>query len=382
MLSQVRSELMETMSPSAIAHLTSVHPRFDTRIFLKQCRSLAASGHRVSLIVADGKGDEVRDGVGIIDVGASRGRLDRMVGAGRRVLRRAQALDADVYHLHDPELLLVGLALKRQGKVVIFDAHEDLPQQILSKSYLHPLMRGTISHLAAWFERFACKRVDHVVAATPIIRSKFTEMGIHATVVANFPILGELAVQNKAWEKRDQICYVGGITVARGLREMVDAMAIVKSGARLQLAGPIGEKGLREGVGARPGWDRVDELGILARKGVRDVLVSSVAGLVTLHPTLAYMDSLPVKMFEYMSAGVPVIASNFPLWREIIEGNDCGLCVDPLDPHAIATAIDRLVGDPALARRMGDNGREAVEQRYNWAIEERHLLALYERLLA
>ena len=370
------------MSPACIAHLTSVHPRDDARIFLKQCRSLAASGHRVSLIVADGRGDEVREGVGIVDVGASRGRLDRMVGAGRRVLRHANALDADVYHLHDPELLLVGLALKRQGKVVIFDAHEDLPQQVLSKSYLHPLLRGTISHAAAWFERFACQRLDHVVAATPIIRDKFRAMGIDATVVANFPIWGEFAVQGEASEKRNQICYVGGITVVRGLHQMVDAMVLVKSGARLQLAGPFGEKGLRERVGARPGWDRVDELGSLARKGVRDVLASSIAGLVTLHPTRAYMDSLPVKMFEYMSAGVPVIASDFPHWRDIVEGNDCGLCVDPLDPHAIATAIDRLTGDPALARRMGENGREAVKQRYNWAIEERHLLALYDRLLA
>lgn len=366
---------------TSVAHLTSVHPRYDTRIFLKMCRSLASYGYQVRLVVADGKGKEVRDGVHIHDVGASRGRLDRMVGATRRVLKRAIELDADVYHLHDPELLLAGLALKRRGKRVIFDAHEDLPRQILSKSYLQPALRGIISRGAGWFERFACERLDHVVGATPAISSKFVDLGITATTVANFPMVDELAAVDASAEKAHQVCYVGGITSVRGMREMVEAMSITKSGARLQLAGSFGEKGLREEVAARPGWSKVDELGFLDREGVRGVLARSVAGLVTLQPTQAYMDSLPVKMFEYMSAGLPVIASNFDLWRGIIESDGCGLCVDPLDPQAIAAAIDRLIGDQDLARRMGANGRRAVEQRYNWGIEEGRLLAIYETLL-
>ena len=133
---------------------------------------------------------------------------------------------------------------------------------------------------------------------------------------------------------------------------------------------------------ALPGWQRVNALGFLDRAGVRDVLGRSMAGLVTLHPVINYIDALPVKMFEYMSAGIPVIASDFPLWREIIAGNDCGLLVDPLNPAAIAEAIDTLVSNPTMAQRMGENGRRAVEERYNWGIEEQKLMAFYERILA
>lgn len=360
-----------------VVHLTTVHSRSDTRIFLKECRSLAADGHEVTLIVADGLGEEVRDGVSIVDVGKPNGRRDRMLGATRRAMRRAVAAGADVYHFHDPELLPVGLALKRRGKTVVYDAHEDVPRDILSKAYIHPILRRPIAAAAALFERFVCRRLDHVVAATPAIRDKFTAWGVEATDINNFPMLGELD-SGIAWTgKAREVCYVGGIAAVRGIREIVAAMALCSSGARLNLAGSFSEKRVRAEVERTPGWTRVNELGFLPRTGVRDVLARSVAGLVTLHLTSAYRDALPIKMFEYMSAGLPVIASDFPLWREIIEGNDCGLCVDPLDAKAIAAAIDRLVNNPDLAKRMGENGRRAVSERYNWATEERKLQALY-----
>lgn len=373
---------MRQSSLIKVAHLTSAHPHHDARIFVKICRSLAASGYDVSYVVADGTGEDKRDDVHILDVGKPSGRLDRMVGATRRVLARAIELDADIYHLHDPELLPAGLLLRRRGKRVIFDAHEDLPRQILSKHYLHPLVRRPLSAVVERFERFACRRLTHVVAATPVIRDKFIAMGIAATDINNFPLPGELESEVAWSDKDDRVCYAGGITAIRGIRQVVAAMALCRSGARLDLAGGFGEEGVRAEVEASPGWARVDALGFLSRPQVRDVLGRSVAGIVTFLPEPNHIDAQPNKMFEYMSAGLPVIASSFPLWREIIEGNECGICVDPLDPAAIAAAIDRLVENPDLARRMGENGRAAVHRRYNWSIEERKLLDLYEELLS
>jgi glycosyltransferase involved in cell wall biosynthesis len=106
-----------------------------------------------------------------------------------------------------------------------------------------------------------------------------------------------------------------------------------------------------------------------------------MAGLVTLKPLVNYLDSLPVKMFEYMEAGIPVIASNFPYWKSIVEPIDCGICVDPQDPEAIRKAILELVNNPVKAHEMGKKGREAIWTKYNWSIEEQKLLSFYQRMI-
>ncbi|MCE8018999.1 glycosyltransferase family 4 protein [Halomonas sp. MCCC 1A11036] len=368
-----------------VAHLTSAHPRYDTRIFHKQCRSLAADGHSVTLVVADGEGDETRDGVELVDVGRLPGRVNRIVKTTRRVFDRARELEADLYHLHDPELMPVGRRLKRLGKCVVYDAHEDLPRQMLAKHYLGKMTRHALSRGVEAYQRRVCRHFDAVVAATPYIRDRFGEFHPRVVDVNNFPMLGELdgapdARLTAGVGESPMVCYVGGIAEVRGIREIVRAMERVEQDCWLQLAGDFKTLALEQEVMTYAGWSRVETHGYLDRDGVRRVMASSIAGLVTLHPIINYLDALPVKMFEYMSAGLPVIASDFPLWREIVEGSDCGICVDPLDPEAIAEAIDFIVTRPERAREMGRNGQRAVAERYNWQQEERKLLDLYRAL--
>ena len=365
-----------------ITHLTSAHSRSDTRIFHKMCRSLAAANYCVSLVVADGLTDDLYGDVQIHDVGVSKGRLDRIKNAPKRVLAKAVSLNADLYHLHDPELIPIGLKLKRLGKRVVFDFHEDVPKQMLGKPYLNKAALWCLSKSFALFEFYACKKFDGIIAATPFIRDKFQSIHPNTVDINNFPILEELATDVEWGNKQADVCYVGGIAKIRGIAEVCQAMGLVQTNARLNLCGGFSEPSVEQSVKGMPGWKRVNEFGFVDRSGVRDVLSRSVGGVVTLHPVINYIDALPIKMFEYMSARIPVIASDFPLWREIIQGNDCGLLVDPLDPAAIANAIDYLVLNPEEAQRMGANGRKAVNERYNWTIEEQKLFAFYDRTLS
>ena len=375
----MRSLALETAAIK-IVHLTSVHPRFDTRIYYKMCVSAAHRGCDVSLVVADGCSNQIINGISIRDVGSSATRLSRILYAPSRIFAQAVAVKADIYHLHDPELIPIGIKLKRLGFRVIFDSHEDVPKQLLAKSYLPAPFLVLLSSAYSVYETWACARLDAVMAATPGICEKFLHVNANTVNINNFPRLDELPASTSWHSKRQEVCYVGGISKIRGIEQMCAAMAKVSTNVQLNLAGKI-RHSLASRLQESAGWQRVNPLGFLDRIGVRDVLQRSVAGLVVLQPAPNYLDSLPVKMFEYMAAGIPVIASDFPLWRQIITRHSCGLLVDPLDPCSIAEAIDFLIINPDQAELMGRNGRHAVEQFYNWRNEEDKLMSLYELLI-
>ncbi len=362
-----------------IVHLTSAHPRYDTRIFYKQCISLSKR-HNVSLIVADNNGDEINKHIHIYDVGKLQGRWNRFIKTTDKIFQKAVILNADIYHLHDPELILIGLKLKKLGKKVIFDAHEDLPKQMLSKPYLNTITKNIASFFITYLEKYTCKKFDAIVTATPYIRDKFLTINSNTIDINNFPIISELENTCKYSNKKNEICYIGYISKVRGIKEMVQAMDYVDN-CKLNLAGTFNDTSIESEVKALKGWEHVNELGFLDRNAIKDVLCNSKAGLVTLHPIENYLDALPVKMFEYMLAGVPVICSDFPLLKKIIDEAKCGICVNPLDPKEIADAIEYVLTHPKEAATMGENGKQAVLTHYNWANEEAKLFKLYEELL-
>jgi glycosyltransferase involved in cell wall biosynthesis len=365
-----------------ITHLTSVHPRYDTRIFLKMCSSLSKiSYYDVSLVVADGNGDEIINHIKIFDVGIdSGGRLTRMTRTVRRVFQMAQKIDSDIYHIHDPELIPIGIKLKNLKKKVIFDAHEDFPKQLLSKPYLNPLVRVLLAKSFEIFEKLTCKRFDSIITATPSINRKFLKINENTFNINNFPILGELNNTSIWDEKSNEVVYIGSIAAIRGIEEVINSLGFTKN-VRLNLVGDFHEDELKKKISALKAWSKVNEFGHLNRKEVTKILAKSRVGIVTFLPLPNHIDAQPNKMFEYMSAGLPIISSNFPLWEQIVLGNNCGICVNPHDPIAIGNAIQNLIDNPLKAEQMGKNGRIAVEEKYNWEIEERKLFQLYQKLL-
>ena len=367
---------------SHVIQFTTVHPRNDTRIRLKEVSTLAQRLEaRVSLFVQDGLGDELgcEEGFDIRDTGPRpKGRVKRMTVGAWRMYRAVRAARPQVAHFHDPELIPVGLALKLSGIKVVYDVHEDLPRQILSKPYIRPFMRRVISMGAGLAERVANRFFDGILPATPAIAEHFS--GRRVALVQNFPILGELMAlaETSLGDRPPHFAFVGGITKIRGIAEMVDAIALVADGAaRLELVGQFSSEKLREEMSERSGWGRVTEHGWADRPTVATLLGQVRAGLVLYLPSPNHVAAQPNKLFEYMSAGLPVIASDFPLWRQIVDGAGCGLVVDPEDPQAIAAAMQWMLDHPEEAQAMGQRGRDAVQSTYNWSKEAETLVTFY-----
>ncbi len=369
------------MEGIGVCHISTVHRSDDVRIFQKEARSLAKAGYGVAFVVRAQEELEV-DGVRIVPLPEPRSRLDRGLRLAWLAYKQALSTRSKIFHLHDPELIPIGLLLKLQGKKVVFDAHEDLPKQILSKPWIPSILRRPLSWAVALFEKVALVPYDAVAAATPSIAKRFSSQ--KTVVIQNYPIYNELIDQQRLpYSKRPhRVAFIGGITLIRGAHEMVRAVGMVPEElqVRLLLAGHFSPAGLEYALAKEPGWDRVEYVSWLTREAVARELGRSRAGLVLFHPEPNHLDAQPNKIFEYMAAGLPVIASDFPLWREIVEGEEAGLLVDPEDPAAIASAIEWVITHPQEAEAMGQRGREAVRRKYSWSLEEKKLLNLYERL--
>jgi len=362
-----------------IAHISTVHRRDDSRIFWKECVSLARNpAYEVQLFVADGHGDDHRDGVTIRDIGAFGGRFERAFSGSMRMRNALRGYNPDVVHFHDSEVIFLGLLLQRSGKKVIYDVHEDVPRDIRIKQYLPVWIRPVLAGIAERVEAFAGRRLSAIVAATPFIQNRFPPD--RSFVVRNLPDLKVSPANSLSAVAGPSICYVGTISEARGIVPLIEAIEKCTLPVRLALAGKFTSAALEERVKSLSGWSRVDYLGWVGHDEISEVLNSSSVGMVTLLPTDTHVESLPIKLFEYMACGLPVIASDFRYWRQILDGIDCAIFVDPSDSSAIAQAIDALLLDPNRARKMGQIGSAAVESKFNWRNEERTLMDVYRRL--
>ena len=366
-----------------IVHLTTVHSAVDPRIFHKECRSLARAGFDVT-VIGPHPGDATRDAVKIKSISQDRSRIARMTRTVWRAYKQARIENADVYHFHDPELIPVGLLLQMNGKRVIYDVHEDLPKDVLSKHYLPGWSRFAFARISQGIEELLSGHFSALVTVTPAIADRLRRINPQTIVVHNFPCIEELQISGTPppWEeRRASVTYVGGIARRRAISEMVAAMALLPDSlpATLELAGPeIPEEADSDALRQHPGWKRVHHHGFLDQKSTFRVLQNVRAGLVLFLPEPCHFDAMPQKIFEYMGAGLPVIASDFPLWRRIMGDIGCAVFVDPTDPAKIAKVIEYVLTHPRDAEEMGRRGQAAVSQKFNWTSEAEKLVRLYE----
>ncbi len=362
-----------------ICHMSSQHPDSEPRILLKECVSLSKVGYDVSYVVRKNN-DEIFQGIKIVAVKNRKERYKRMLLSTFDTYKQALRLQADVYHIHDPELLPYAYMLKLKNKVVIYDVHEDVPRQILGKEWIPKQFRKIIAYIVEKIEDYVAARVDGIVTVTTHIANRFSKVNKNTVILYNYPIIDDskiLPVANS--KKKHQILYISSqLAKERAIFEIVDAMNYID--CKLVLAGRLDDE-IKKKLVTNPGWKKTEYLGYITPQKAIEVISESKIGLFIFNPSLNAINGISTKLFEYMLGGLPVVISEIPSSKEVIEKFKCGILIKTLVPKEIATIISELLNNPQLMEEMGHNGQKAVLNYYSWASEEKKLIEFYKKLL-
>lgn len=368
-----------------ICHVTSAHKSTDVRIFEKECTSLAKNPDYKVYLVAQGE-SYTRNNVRIIGAGEiPSSRKERMFEFSKKVVKKALKVDADVYHFHDPELLQYVGAFVKRGKKVIFDSHEDVADSILDKTYMPYAVRVCARTVYTAIERLVLKKCSYLICCTPHVVANLKKFNPNVAMVTNYPIVDEEAEkQYEGCEKNVRtLFFAGGLQEQWSHKTIINAIADL-DGVTYELYGNP-DDGYLETITCLEGWKKVNYHGAAPFAEVQQAMRKAGIGMALIKPshnTGGYIGTLSnTKLFETMNAGLPVICSDFKLWKKIVEGNNVGICIRHDDEQALKDAIMKLVNDPELYKQMCENGKRLAREKYNWASQEKKLFAVYKKVL-
>ena len=355
----------------------------DIRVFRKECSSLVKAGYDVYLVSPNAK-EEIKNGVHIIGVPYNKkGTFSRLFVLPWLLYNKALSIDADIYHFNDPASLRYGTKLKRKGKKVIFDSFEDHPTLFFEKKTLPYAIRYLLSKIYSVYEFHKCKKFDALILCYHWTQERLNKACKNNQLVFNFPIL-----EKNTTKKHDihgtAICYAGLISKMWKIENIIKSLAPIED-VKFILAGNPADKSYLEQLISNENWHKVNYLGQVKHEAVNDEIFSKS------NIAMALLDYIPLckgnignmsnnKLFEYMLAGLPVICTDFILWKEVVEENECGICVNPNNVNEITDAINYLIKNPDIAIKMGENGRRMVQKKYSWEFEEKKLLEIYRSL--
>ncbi|AET70711.1 glycosyltransferase [Desulfosporosinus orientis DSM 765] len=366
--------------------LTTAHSPFDERIFHKEANSLAEAGYEV-VIVAPHQQSEEKQGIRIRAVDPLSSRLDR-IWRLKAIYKEALQENADIYHFHDPDLLPVGLLLsRRHHKPVVYDVHEYYGDSLLTRYWLPKPLRKIVAKTVDRFEKWSAQSFAGIITVNSHMAELFKRKNSEGEILHNYPLKRQFEFPRPDSLKPPVILYLGGINRERGLEVILRAMPLVRQRypeAICELVGPAETGDLGPEFADLKPWleqGNVHLRGKVPYEQVPSILAGSSIALVPLLPTLNYQKAIPVKLLEYMAAGLPVVGSRFGYIEEIVQQNQCGLLTEPGDPESLARAVCSLLEDPNKGLKYGHNGWEAFHREYTWEKEQNKLLSLYERIL-
>ena len=367
-----------------IAHISTVHPAFDGRIFHKECTTLAQACHDVHLIIQHTKA-EVVNGVKIVPLPKFSNRINRIIEGNKLALQRALEIDAQVYHFHDPELLPVGLKLKKQGYKVIFDMHELVGLMIRSKQWIPKPLRWGMEKIYAQFESKAFKKFDKIIVVTEKMVSDYTDVIYpkyknKVEIIRNYSLVSSISQAEPKQidtEGATNFIYVGGLTRERGILQLVKSIQKFETG-KLWLLGPWESTEFESECSEADKNGKMQYFGLLPMPEVYEYIQAADVGLTVLNPTVNHLASLPVKAFEYMAASKPQIMSNFPFWEKSFAG--CAVFIEPDNPHELESAFQKMIESAALRKTIGEKSFQMVTDHFSWEAESDKLLNIYKNI--
>lgn len=363
-----------------ICHITTAPQNQIPRI-IKECKSAQSIGYS-PYIVSQGK-TFTDEGIHYIGIPVkAKGRFYTLTKMVKLLYLQALEIDANIYQLHDPPLLLYALKLKRKGKKVIFDSHEFYGEQIREKFYIPKILRVLVANVYMRYEAYVCNHIDAVIQVCTLEGQNYFEgRAARSIFIINTPILKEYVPDNNVpFEQRKCIAHIGSLTYDRGITHLIQAIA--RTDIKLILCGKFMPEEYQIELMTIPEFSSVDYRGVINTNEVNKVLNECYAGISTLLHKGQYskIDTLPTKVYEYMSIGLPVIISDTPYAKKMIDKFKFGICVKPDNIEDIADAITYLFNNKSIGKEMGENGRKAILELFNWQIEEKRLIALYNEL--
>jgi glycosyltransferase involved in cell wall biosynthesis len=363
--------------------LTSVHPALDSRIFFREAKAASAAGYEVTVLAPDPPASRV-DGIDVRRLPGPRGRLGRIV---RWPILFAIALRAraDIYQIHDPELLPWAVALRLlTRRAVVYDSHEFFSESILRKDWLPVRTRRPIAWLAERVEKNAARVLSAVVVVTPEMAERFRPYQREVVTVMNLP--PSTAIRASDAPRDRAAIYVGLISRDRGLGILYETARTVRAELpdfELRVLGTIDWSGLEEQRRRSDDeWAAVGVrfLGNVRNPEVADRLAKAGVGWLPRTPGTALL-AWPLKLGEYMVAGLPIVASDMPVQAKVIREADCGTIVAEYSGAAHGAAIAAFLADPQQAREYGQRGLAYASANLTWEAQARHLTDLYARLV-